>query len=309
MREIQKKCEYCGKDFITTSRVRQCCSSECSYKLGAKKTLESGKGFKRIYKVDDDFLTKETNEKYYFLGLMASDGCLSEYNKSICISQSGENGLNLIKYIKDILKSNYNILEYYPKKGRCSYSLNIRSNKLWNDLMTNNITPKKTYIYSIPDYIINDIEKLKYFLIGYIDGDGCIGVYQNMLTISFVCSYSMKNQLEKIPLFENSSFNKKGKVIEIRYNGYKALKFCDFLYKDISVYKSYKYQIFKDYKENMFDISPKMKYNFIQEELFSALDNDPNLDCMRYAKEHNINFQYVYRNRKLWRNKNEQNSK
>ena len=51
----------------------------------------------------------------------------------------------------------------------------------------------------------------------------------------------------------------------------------------------------------MFDISPKMKYNFIQEELFKAFEENPNLNCMQYAKEHNINFQYVYYNREKWR--------
>jgi len=301
MREFVKKCKYCGKTFTTTSKIRMCCSDVCSHKSSALTTKQRGKNFKRQYKLNDNFLDIDSNIKYYFLGLMASDGCLNELNHTISISQSGDNGLKLIEYIKKILDTNYPIYITNPKVGKQVYSLSFRSQKIWQKLIENNIKPRKTYNFHIPEYILNDLNKLKYFFIGYIDGDGCIGVYKNMLSISFVCSFNMQKQLEKISIFQNAKFCKKNNVIDIRFNGIKALRFCDFLYKNISVYKSYKYNKYIEYKKVMFDISPKMKYNFIQEELFKAFEENPNLNCMQYAKEHNINFQYVYYNREKWR--------
>lgn len=301
MKEIEKECAFCGKNFITTSKIRQCCSTVCSHKLSALKTKQMNKNFKRIYNINDNFLKNDIAEKYYFLGLMASDGCLSPNTKTISICQSGEEGLKLLKYINDILNSDYKILSTQPKIGKRVYGLYYRSEALWKDLNDNNVVPKKTYIYTIPLYILNDTNKLKSFLIGYIDGDGSIGVYKNMLVISFVCSNAMCEQLKKLDLFKRALFYKKGKVVEIRFNGVKAVEFGNFLYKDYNLFKSYKYKKFFEYNSKMLDISPKMKYNLIQHKLFEALNNNPNLNCMQYAKENNLHFQYVYYNRKKWR--------
>lgn len=304
MKQIEKKCKFCGKDFITQSKIRKCCSVECSHKYGAVVTQKRNKGFKRVYKLKDNFLQIESNEKYYFLGVMASDGNLSDMNKTINISQSGEKGLRLIEYIKRILDSNYNILKSKPKKGQMVYGLYMRSKQLWEDLNKNNIIPNKTYSFAIPNDILKDLQKLKYFLVGYIDGDGCIGIYKNMLSVSFVCSFSMYEQLKNLDLFKRARFFKKKSVVDIRFNGIKALDFCEYLYKDISCFKSYKYEKFIEYKIKMFNISPKMKYNFIQRELFKEFDKNPNLNCMKYAEEHNLKFQYVYYNRNKWRQLN-----
>ena len=304
MKQIEKKCRFCGKIFITKSKIRNCFSSKCSHKYGAIITKKRDRCFKRIYTMNDRFLQIESNEKYYFLGLMASDGNLYPVTNTITFSQSGTEGLKLIEYLKEILSTNYNILKSKPKKGQMVYHLYMRSKLLWEDLNKNNIVPKKTYDFTIPNYILEDLTKLKYFLIGYIDGDGSIGVYNNMLVISFVCSFSMYKQLKELKLFKRARFCKKKSVMDIRFNGVKAVDFGDFLYSNIECFKSYKYKKFMEYKTKMFDISPKMKYHFRQQELFKAFDENPNLNCMKYAEEHKLNFQYVYENRNKWRELN-----
>lgn len=303
--EIKKICKFCGKEFITTSKIRQCCSEYCSRKYSAIVTKQRNKNFKRIYNIDDMFLQKESNAKYYFLGLMASDGNIYDKNKTIAISQSGDNGRKIIEYLIDILNTNYKILESTPKKGNTIYTLSIRSEQILKDLLNNNIKPKKTFIFSIPDNILNNEHKLKNFLIGYIDGDGCIGVYKNMLSASFVCNINMYNQLKDNYLFKNAVLTKKENIFEFRFNGIKAVKFLDWLYKDISVNKSYKYNKYYEYKQNMFNISERMKYNFLREKIFEALDENPDMNCMEYAKENNLDFRYVYSNRKKWRKLND----
>lgn len=305
-KEIKKICKFCGKDFITTSKIRKCCSDYCSHKYSALVTKQRNKNFKRVYNIDDMFLQKESVEKYYFLGLMASDG--NVYGSTIAISQSGDNGKQIIEYLKFILNTDYKILQSIPKKGEIIYSLNMRSEQIINDLSINNIKPKKTFNFKIPQYILNDENKLKNFLIGYIDGDGSIGVYKNMLIISFVCNRMMFEQLINNVIFKNAIITDKGSVIEFRFNGINAVRFGEWLYDNISVYQSYKYNKYKNYIADMFNISKRMKYNFLREKIFKALDENPNMNCMQYARENNLDFRYVYDNRKRWRKLNE-NSK
>ena len=305
-KEIQKICKFCGKDFVTTSKIRQCCSDYCSHKYAALVTKQRNKNFKRVYNIDDMFLQKESAEKYYFLGLMASDGNI--YSSTIAISQSGDNGKQIIEYVKAILNTDYKILQSIPKKGEIIYSLNMRSKQIINDLSINNIKPKKTFNFKIPQYILNDENKLKNFLIGYIDGDGSIGVYKNMLVISFVCNQMMFKQLMNNIIFKNARITDKGNVMEFRFNGINAVRFGEWLYDNINVYQSYKYKKYKNYIADMFDISERMKYNFLREKIFKALDENPNMNCMQYARENNLDFRYVYDNRKRWRKLNE-NSK
>lgn len=305
-KEIKKICKFCGKEFTTTSKIRQCCSDYCSHKYAALVTKQRNRNFKRVYSIDDMFLQKESAEKYYFLGLMASDGNI--HSSTITISQSGDNGKKIIEYLRLILNTNYKILQSTPKKGKIVYNLSMRSKQIINDLSINNIKPRKTFSFKIPQYILNDEKRLKNFLIGYIDGDGCIGVYKNMLIISFVCNPIMFKQLTDNIIFKNARITDKGSVMELRLNGINAVKFGKWLYNNISVYKSYKYNKYKDYIDNMLNISERMKYIFLREKIFKALDENPNMNCMQYARENNLDFRYVYSNRKKWRKLNE-NSK
>lgn len=293
-------CKYCGKEFQTTSRQRTCCSSECSHKYGAKITKERNRQFKRLYNLNDNFLDELNPIQCWFLGLMASDGYVNSINNTIGIAQSGEEGLKLISYLKNML--NFNGKIYSSKtKSKNSYKIQFTSEKLLKKMEEYNIVPNKTKTYTIPEEILNDLNKLKYFLRGYIDGDGSVGIYKNMLTINFVCNHNMFNQLKDLNIFKNAFLSKRDNVCEFRFNGINAVKFGDIVYdENIDIYKHYKIEKFLDYKKNMFDISPKMKYNFLREKIFSELDMNPNMKCMDYAKENNLNFKYVYSVRSQW---------
>lgn len=305
-KSITKVCMFCGKTFTTMSKVRKCCGSHCSHMYSASVTKQRNKNFKRVYIVDDMFLRKESAEKYYFLGLMASDG--NVYNTTININQSGCNGKKLIDYIRSLLNTNYKVYSYTPKRGNTVYRLDMRSKPILDDLLANNIGPNKTFNFKIPSYILNDDYKLRNFLIGYIDGDGCIGVYNSMLIISLVCNHNMFKQLIDRPVFKNAIITDKGGVVDIRFNGIKAVNFGKWLYDNIGVFKSYKYNKYKKYVDSMFNISKKMKYNFLREKILLALDENPNRGCAQYAKENNLSYWYVYGVRKKWRKLNE-NSK
>lgn len=299
---MKNKCKYCGQEFETENKNKKCCSTFCSRKYSAEVMRKNGKGFKRQYNINDYFLKNESKEKYYFLGLMASDGCINSSKTTAIISQSGDNGLELIKYIKRILNADYKILERQPPKGKKVYILSFRSKVLIEDLCFNNIVPRKTNNFTIPEYILCDLNKLKYFLIGYIDGDESIGVYKNMLVASFVCNNNMCRQLLSLNLFKKSVQCIKNNVVDIRFNGKNAIEFLDFLYEDIKVYKSYKYKKYQDYIKICLDISPKLKYYLLRKRIFSELNQNNSIDYQAYISGYNVSRKYLKTVEREWIN-------
>lgn len=303
---IIKICEWCGKEFqAKTIYVKTCCS-KCSRALAVKTCNERGNHFKRVYNVDDNFLQKESPEKYYYLGLMASDGNLSECTKSISLGQSGEEGKKCLDYVKTILKAENPFHVYNPSKGKRGYSISIRSKQLWNDLCDNNVTPRKTYTYTIPEYILQDENKLRYFLIGYIDGDGSIGVYKNMLVISFVGTSTMIEQIKTLILFKDAHYHQGcgGNVIECRFNGINAINFGEWLYRNITVFKSYKYNKFKNYMDNRYEISERLFLTEQRNKIFEYLDRCPNTSSGELQEIFNIDKEKSYQYKYKWRKKN-----
>lgn len=300
-----KICEICGKEFTYKRKEVKTCSSKCSHILAARTTKERGKCFKRIYSINDNFFNVESNEKYYLLGLFASDGNVCNLNNTISISQSGDNGKLLVEYIKNTLQAENPILIEHPKNGKPSYSLHFRSKKILDIFKENNIIQAKSLIYQIPKYIIEDENKLRYFLIGYIDGDGCIGIYDSYLIINFVCSFPMVEQLRNLSFFEKARYSSKKSIGEFRFNGTNAVSFGNWLYDDIRVFQSYKYNKFLDYMDNYYLNSSVIKYKTIREKIYKELEQDKDLNCSKYARENNLTFQYVCKVKSEWRIKND----
>lgn len=212
----------------------------------------------RKYSVNDNYFDEMSDEKYWLLGLLASDGCVDKLGH-ISISQSGKDGLELIEYIKSILEFNGNIYVY-----KNAYSIQFSSLKIKSILEQYNIVNKKTLRYKFPENV-----ELKSFVRGYFDGDGCIGIYnqgnsKNYLsaiivgTKDFICELNDKlnefnGKLRQIKRAKN--------LYEIRWYGKKGIKFLTWLYDNKNLYNSYKQIIFKNYMKNY-----NPKYEILQQE-------------------------------------------
>lgn len=264
-KQTHKKCHYCGKDIVIRKRSLTrnkyfYCSLECMYKYKKEHDL-------RETKVNDRYFNKLTPQVCWLLGLLASDGCIRK-NKFVILSQSGDHGKICIEHVKNILKYNGKTCIRYPNNnGKLFYKLSINSPLLVNRLKKLNITERKTKTFTIPEEILSDDKKFKYFMIGYIDGDGCIGIYYNnkkirtktYLKISLVCNHLMTEQLKK--KFENFHFlccKRTDTLYEIVFNNKDAYLFGKWLYSNFSktvVYKSYKYEKFKFYLKNVLQLN------------------------------------------------------
>lgn len=120
----------------------------------------------------DFFETIDSPTKAYYLGLLASDG-------SVCLHRTKEGikkdvRITLSKEDSYILKHFYDVLNINRKpiiENNMYASIQIRSDKMFNDLDKYGIVPNKTWKLNI-----KNIPKEFYssFLLGYFDGDGSI---------------------------------------------------------------------------------------------------------------------------------------
>ena len=142
---------------------------------------------KNIYSFDKDFFKKDTPESFYVAGFLAADGWL--YKK-----KDGINGLSYIiglslkeedkshiEAIQKLLKSNHKLHKRVIKNSKrdplyndsITYTLQICSKDLFNDIKRFGLLPKKSLTYKMPQQLL-DHKYIKYFLLGYFDGDGSI---------------------------------------------------------------------------------------------------------------------------------------
>lgn len=254
--------------------------------------------------MDDLFFQKNTKEALWLVGLIASDGNISK-RKIVSISQSGECGLSCLQYIKVLLNSSATITTRYPHKGDTIYTLSINSSQIVNDLERYNIVPNKTKTYTPSKLILGDMNLFKYFMWGYIDGDGCIGIYiaggsKNLLKVSFVCSYNMLTKIiDYLPY--NPKYYQQGSVWCIYYNGEKAYKFLSWLYSDTeNMYCSYKYNTFKKFVKTYLKEQRFYKYGIIYNKCKKLFESRPELTCKDISKIVRIPFQTVYKYKKKW---------
>lgn len=130
----------------------------------------------RVYTLNETFFNKiDTDEKAYWLGFIAADGCVYEpkdnRQKILSIGLQNTDKDHLIK-LANSLSSNKPVSEYTRSSDNRTYvNIQFSSNQLCNDLEKYGITPRKTYNIIWPK--INE-ELIPAYIRGYFDGDGSI---------------------------------------------------------------------------------------------------------------------------------------
>lgn len=143
--------------------------------------LDNGKQGKsrNKYKFNENYFEQiDTKDKAYFLGLIASDGCIYNRHKG-----KAKSWINL-----SLQEDDYYILELFNKyldfkkplryqerqdeNHKNTYVMQIVSDKMAKDLLKYNITERKTYTYT--PIILQ--QHMSHFIRGYFDGDGTINV-------------------------------------------------------------------------------------------------------------------------------------
>lgn len=324
VKQITKICEWCGKEFTVPYRKRdkKGCCKQCGIQIRIHSlNYLNSRGSKRKYDVNDYFLQQECPAKYYVLGLMAADGILTKdgYIK-IWQADKEDLGLDLITWYKNTLNSQSPIKTCQYKKGRKQFGIQITSPILYEDFSKHYITPTKTFTVHVPKYILEDETKLRYYLIGYIDGDGYIGIYQKKngyytIELSFIGNDMFTSEL--LPYIKTNPMsiriNKSNpKVTSMGCGGTSAILFCEWLYKDFdeSIFKSFKTKKVINYLNNLKTmVNPKTYEKYQYRKLCIYFDNNliDETDLQKASKYFNIDLNRVIYVYNKWRNKNGRN--
>jgi len=250
------------------------------------------------YNINEDYFKVLNSESLWLVGLLAADGWIKK-DRFIGISQSGDEGEDMIEEVKRLLE--YNAPTYEKDTiGRKAYSINITSNKIVNDLSKFNIVPSKSLIYELPELNGDDFRD---YLRGYIDGDGSVGVYDNgngyeYVVISFVGTKDFVEKCSELTPIKYSGLRdlkRSENCWEIRWYGKRAIEFGNWVYYNKDLYKSKKFCIFDHYIKN--NKPDYLVYEEKKEEVKKLLTDGKKV--MEVSKITGIPFQTIY----TWRKK------
>lgn len=175
-------------------------------------------------------------ESSYWAGFIAADGCIRKFKNNrakklaITLAEKDKDHLEKLK-----LFSNYNgDLKFKQSKGNPqkekdkvynTYNLTLTSNQICEDLeRLYNITSRKTLTYN-PPLIQNDFIK-DCFIMGYIDGDGCISNKNSNLNVlgTYETLFFIRERIDQIL---NKNFIVKiikiGNIYSLSYGGRKQV--------------------------------------------------------------------------------------
>lgn len=192
--------------------------------------LKGNSKFRRRYKANDDFFeNKNSLECCYWAGFIAADGCVESHKKNRLRIKIKDKDLDHLKKFQNSV--GYNGKLHVTHKNSNKYvCIEIYSKKIVEDLGFFNITIRKTLTLKPPP--LNGEQALA-FLIGYIDGDGCISIEKlknrnPRLRLSIVGTYGIicwiKSIFDNIVSFStNANPRKVGKVFQYSIASKKAL--------------------------------------------------------------------------------------
>jgi len=264
--------------------------------------MKNSKGqFIRQYKILNECLFKTiTPESAWLLGMLSSDGNIQ--NNVIRITQSDDCGKIRINKIRDIFKCENPISIYNPIKGATVYTLALSSSIIVNDLKSYNVLPNKTLSYEYPINLPDNM--IPFFIEGYIEGDGTIGIYKFNDTIkrltalvvgtkSFIETINTKciisGRVRKIP---------NQKIYELRWTGKKAIDICNWIYANPIFKQSKKYKKYIEYIDTVHNMDIRYeKYDKLKEKAKKLLIDGYSVKDI--AIQLNMHFQLLYKWKKL----------
>ena len=195
----------------------------------------------------------DTQEKAYYLGLLAADGTIGSKNNAIQISLQ-ERDKYILEAFRNAIESEHKItkLDYKSKKNtyQNQYQLSIMNKHMHDSLIRNGIVPRKSHYLEFPRNLSSEFYPA--FLRGYMDGDGTIAKTEKR--VRFVSTESFCLSVQKI-LKDTLNINshiihekRDPKCITCNLGvagGIQTKKFLDWIYKDATVYLKRKYEIYK----------------------------------------------------------------
>lgn len=269
---------------------------------------------KRKYNIDDNYFEKiDTELKAYILGLMYADGCVYSNDKQTKwakLDLKSDDKYLLEKIAKEmknecpIRTHTYDRKEFFPNQDRVyefvhSMSrLQMRSDKIVDDLIKLGCPPRKTFEIKFPSNDILPEKLLNHFIRGYFDGDGSISYSERKSTsktrnkslhfsITFTGTYDFVSSI-KIYLNKNvvnfigdirNRWNNGKNNYTLSVDGNNIIeKILDWIYNDSTIFLNRKYEKYLILKEEIENRNKSKLYsdthrNPIHNESFNIYQN------------------------------------
>jgi hypothetical protein len=198
------------------------------------------------YPINEEFFSTLGPKQAWLIGLFAADGNVKS-DRLVSIGQSGDHGLCLIREVQRMLGHDAPV---YTRLR--AHTITITSPAMVEFLARFNVTPRKSTVYRFPEALPAHLAAP--FMRGYIDGDGCVGVYDNgrgfqtlLLSFSGTTAF-VERSIGFMPVTMNvRALKRTREMAEARAYGAKALDLGRWLWSDTSLPKYRKQAIFDAY--------------------------------------------------------------
>lgn len=208
----------------------------------------------RKYQINDSYFENiDTPEKAYFLGLIFSDGNL--FKNTISISLKEDDGYILKYYNYLFQKKPISIIlntSEIMKNRKTQHKLTITNKNICSDFKRHGLISDKSLNIEPPKNIHPTL--LRYFILGYFDGNGCIYVKN---TNPKVCLFNIAGSLSMIKFIQDkliestqlthTKITPYKNIFYLRYSGRGNIKqIFEYLYGDVNIpYLTRKYDKFR----------------------------------------------------------------
>lgn len=233
------------------------------------------------YTVDENFFeTIDTEKKAYWLGVLYADGCVMHIRNTKYIVFSAVDKEWLEQYKKDISFTGPVLKEHHKKYNKDIYKVKCTSKKMYSDLENKGVVERKSNILEFPVNSVPD-SLMPHFIRGYFDGDGSVGVYQNVRdkdwrrlrvsitsgSLSFI--EAMRTWMIEHKIFPIGKPVKRNNrdVYALNLSLIAGLRLRDCMYKDATAYLQRKYDKFYsvDYCKRTFNDYNRASRNGMKE--------------------------------------------
>lgn len=183
----------------------------------------------------------DTEEKAYWLGFMFADGFVLSNDNTIGLDLAEKDFTHLEKFrlflnfIGNLKVTNTN----FPNVKRVR--LEFSSKYMKQILISYGCIPKKSLTLNFPNInIFNNIELIRHFIRGYVDGDGCL-TFQNkdhtIPSIDILGTEEFLTELKKyIPIRCKVSKCYNKRLFHINFTRKRAYQFANYLYNNSTIY-------------------------------------------------------------------------
>ena len=212
---------------------------------------------KAKYRSNESLFSTDTEISFYLAGFIAADGCIITKGNSKLLSFGlAQKDKEHLEKIRAALEAENPIKDSLVKNKRnnpnwndtIKSELKIYSSKIYSDLGRFNITERKTFTLTFPEWI-SEHPLRHHFIRGYIDGDGCfsssIGEDRGVRQVNFSVRGTSGFLTSLRAIFE-ADLNLDKRIKDIRINSgigvlsYGGNRLCkklaEYLYKDATIY-------------------------------------------------------------------------